>query len=332
MTSCSTSACIDRTRNDETSTFKTDVLEGLTQTPKSLPCKHFYDQRGSELFDRICELPEYYPTRTELAIMREHADEIAAAIGPGAVLVEYGSGSSVKTRLLLDALPEPAAYVPVDISEEHLHATAEKLSQAYPTIDIVPVAADFTRPFELPALAREASHAAVYFPGSTIGNFVPDDAASLLKQIAQLVGVGGGLVIGIDLQKETAVLEAAYNDAQGVTAEFNKNLLRRINNELDADVTIEGFEHRAVYDDDAGRVSLSLVAEEPQTATIEGEAIDFAAGEAIHTEYSHKYTIDGFAELAAHAGFQLRKAWTDPKEWFAVLHLVVEASAAETDF
>lgn len=319
-----TSPCPEPRLENGASDFRADVLEGLTQSPKSLPCKHFYDQRGSQLFDQICELPEYYPTRTELAIMREHADEIAAAIGPGVALVEYGSGSSVKTRLLLDALPEPTAYIPVDISEEHLHAAAKRLALAYPAIDVVPVAADFTKPFDLPALPREASHSAVYFPGSTIGNFVPVEAASLLEQIARLVGTGGGLVIGVDLQKDTAVLEAAYNDAEGVTAEFNKNLLRRINRELDADVAIDGFEHRAVYDDHAGRISISLVAETPQTAVIEGEAIDFAAGEAIHTEYSHKYTIDGFAKLAASAGFQLHQAWTDPKQWFAVLHLVVE--------
>lgn len=329
MPNQSTSSCAERGCDEDDSGFKSDVLEGLAQSPKSLPCKHFYDQRGSELFDQICELPEYYPTRTELAIMREHADEIAAAIGPGVALVEYGSGSSVKTRLLLDALPEPVAYVPVDISEEHLNAAAERLASAYPAIDVVPVAADFTKSLSLPSLPREASHAAVYFPGSTIGNFLPKDAAHLLTQIASLVGTGGGLVIGIDLKKDTAVLEAAYNDAAGVTAEFNKNLLKRINRELDADVAVEGFEHRAVYDDDAGRISISLVAEEQQSVVIAGEAIDFAAGEAIHTEYSHKYTVEGFAELAATAGLQLRKAWTDPQQWFAVLHLVVVADVVE---
>lgn len=314
----------ERARNRRREAFRQDVLTGLGRESKSLPCKHFYDRRGSELFDQICELPEYYPTRTELAIMHEHAAEIATAVGPGAALVEYGAGSSTKTRLLLEQLAEPAAYIPVDISADHLHATAQKLASAYPSIDIVPVAADFTRPFELPALAREASHAAVYFPGSTIGNFEPAEAKRLLRQISDLVGVGGGLVIGVDLQKDPSVLEAAYNDSAGVTAAFNKNLLERINRELDAEVDTDSFRHRAVYDDRAGRISISLVSEREQTVVVEGEAIEFAAGEAIHTEYSHKYTIAGFAELAAEAGFALHASWTDPREWFAVLHLVVE--------
>lgn len=317
---CDSSSAGDRTDSG----FRADVLAGLGQTPKSLPCKHFYDRRGSELFDRICELPEYYPTRTEAAIIREHARDIAAAIGPGAALVEYGSGSSTKTRLLLDELIEPTAYLPVDISAEHLDATAERLSVAYPGLDIVPVAADFTKPFELPGLPRKPSHYAAYFPGSTIGNFTESEASRLLKQIAGLVGVGGGLVIGIDLQKETAVLEAAYNDTAGVTAAFNKNLLERINRELDADLDVEAFRHRAIYDEPAGRMSLSLVSEVDQVAVVEGERISLAKGEAIHTEYSHKYTVPAFTELAAEAGFALHQSWTDQRDWFAVLHLVVE--------
>lgn len=314
-----------RARTLRHSEFRQDVLDGLGGEPKSLPCKHFYDQRGSQLFDQICELPEYYPTRTELSIMRENAAEIAAAIGPGVALVEYGAGSSTKICLLLDELVEPAAYLPVDISADHLHAAARRLASDYPAVDIAPVAADFTKPFELPGLAREASHAAVYFPGSTIGNFEPEAAQGLLRQISDLVGVGGGLVIGIDLQKDRAVLEAAYNDAAGVTAAFNKNLLERINQELDADIDTDAFRHRAVYEDQFGRISISLVSEQAQTAVIEGERIEFAAGEAIHTEYSHKYTIPGFAELAGEAGFALHASWTDPQDWFAVLHLVVEA-------
>lgn len=305
------------------SDFRADVLNGLSASPKCLPCKHFYDRRGSELFDRICELPEYYPTRTELAIMRRHAPAIAEAIGPGVALVEYGSGSSTKTRLLLDALIEPVAYVPVDISAEHLHATAERLAVAYPAIDVAPLAADFTEPLRLPPLPREPSHAAVYFPGSTIGNFEPPAALSLLRRMGALVGEGGGLVIGVDLQKERDILEAAYNDAAGVTAAFNKNLLARINRELDADLDPEAFAHHAVYDERHGRISLSLVSRVDQTATIEGESFSFAAGEAIHTEHSHKHTVDGFAALAAGAGFELRRAWTDDRDWFAVLHLVV---------
>ncbi|MEQ8847158.1 L-histidine N(alpha)-methyltransferase [Botrimarina sp.] len=304
--------------------FRSDVLNGLTRRPKSLPCKHLYDRRGSQLFDKICELPEYYPTRTELAILRTHASDIAAAIGPRAAVVEYGSGSSTKTRLLLDALPDPVAYVPVDISAEHLHAAAARLSLAYPGLDVVPAAADFTQPFELPKLPRPASHAAVFFPGSTIGNLLPAEAQRLLGLIARLVGRGGGLVIGVDLQKEPAIIEAAYNDSAGVTAAFNLNLLERINRELDSDLNPSVFRHRAVYEPGPGRVSISLVAEADHTATIEEEPIEFAAGESIHTEYSHKYTTQGFARLAAGAGFALRRVWTDPSEWFAVMHLVVD--------
>lgn len=304
--------------------FRSDVLNGLTGESKSLPCKHLYDRRGSELFDQICELPEYYPTRTELAILRRHADDIAAAIGPGVALVEYGSGSSVKTRLLLDALIDPIAYVPVDISAEHLRASADRIASAYGSIDVAPVAADFTQPFTLPELPRPASHAAVFFPGSTIGNFLPSDAQRLLVQIARLVGVGGGLVIGVDLQKDPDVIEAAYNDSAGVTAAFNVNLLERINRELDSDLDPAVFRHHAVYERAPGRVAISLVAEQDHTATIEEEPIAFSAGEAIHTEYSHKYTVAGFEQLASTAGFALRRVWTDPRDWFAVLHLVVD--------
>lgn len=305
------------------STFRDDVLRGLGASSKRLPCKHFYDKRGSELFDLICRLPEYYPTRIELAIIERHADEIAQAIGPRVALVEYGSGSSTKTRRLLDALREPIAYVPVDISAEHLHATCDELALGYPSIDIVPLAADFTKPLPAPELPREPSHLAVYFPGSTIGNFEPDDARRLLSEIARFVGDGGGLVIGVDLQKDPATIEAAYNDSQGVTAEFNKNLLVRINDEFDADLDPDAFEHRAVYDAGRGCVDISLVSKHEQAVVLDHVPVEFDAGEAIHTEHSHKYTVDGFAEMAADAGFVLRRAWTDPKDWFAVLHLVV---------
>ena len=209
--------------------FLDDVVEGLSQSPKCLPCKYFYDERGSQLFDRICELDEYYLTRTELAIMRQFASEMAEQIGPGVMLVEYGSGSSIKTRLLLDHLPDPVAYVPVDISREHLQAVADQLSRAYPHIEMLPVCADFTEHFDLPVPKRRPTHVAVYFPGSTIGNLQPEDACQLLDRIARLCGVGGGLLIGVDLQKEISVIEDAYNDEAGVTAEFNLNLLKHIN-------------------------------------------------------------------------------------------------------
>jgi len=303
--------------------FLDDVVEGLSQSPKCLPCKYFYDERGSQLFDRICELDEYYLTRTELAIMRQFASEMAEQIGPGVMLVEYGSGSSIKTRLLLDHLPDPVAYVPVDISQDHLEQTAAVLADDYPNIEVLPVCADFTKEFDLPLSVREPSHAAVYFPGSTIGNFTPDEALELLSHIAPLCGTGGGLLIGVDLQKDLETIEAAYDDAEGVTADFNLNLLRRINEELGGDFRLDQFRHRAVYNRRLGRVELGLVSQGRQHAEVAGESFLFEDGEEIRTEYSHKYTVDGFAELAAEAGLTLRRHWTDEDLRFAVLHFAV---------
>jgi dimethylhistidine N-methyltransferase len=304
-------------------TFLGEVIEGLSAVPRHLPCKYFYDERGSRLFDEICELDEYYVTRTELAIMEQYAGEMAEQIGPRVMLVEYGSGSSVKTRLLLDHLTEPVAYVPVDISREHLHRTADRLSRSYPRIEVLPVCADFTEPFELPVTRCRATHKAVYFPGSTIGNFRPDAARDVLGRIAPLCGTGGGLLIGIDLQKESSTLEAAYNDSEGVTAEFNLNLLRRINRELDGDFDLEQFEHQAVYNDKLGRIEISLVSQRDQIVEVAGDEFEFADGETICTEYSHKYTVDGFAELASEVGLTLRRFWTDDREHFGILHLAV---------
>jgi dimethylhistidine N-methyltransferase len=306
-----------------TNAFLEDILEGLSQSPKNLPCKYFYDERGSALFDQICELDEYYPTRTELAIMRRFAPEMAEQIGPGVMLVEYGSGSSIKTRWLLDHLPDPAAYVPVDISRDHLEQTAGRLAADYPYLDVLPVCADFTGPFDLPASVRDPSHAAVYFPGSTIGNFTPGDALALLRQIAALCGTDGGLLIGIDLKKDISTIEAAYNDAAGVTAEFNLNLLRRINRELDGDFRLDRFRHRAVYNPVVGRVELGLVSQCAQRVTVADETFDFECGEEVRTEYSHKYTIDEFAEIAAAADLTLHRYWTDEASRFAVLHFAV---------
>ncbi|MEM6329008.1 MAG: L-histidine N(alpha)-methyltransferase [Planctomycetota bacterium] len=305
--------------------FFADVVEGLSGERKSLPCKYFYDEHGSQLFDQICELEEYYPTRTELQIMRRHAGHIAQQIGEGAMLVEYGSGSSTKTRLLLDHLPAPAAYVPVDISREHLALTAEKLRRAYPGLEVLPVCADFTEPFDLPESSTPPTHNAVYFPGSTIGNFEPAAARRMLSQIVDLCGCGGGLLIGVDLRKDAATLEAAYDDRLGVTADFNLNLLARINRELDGGFDLDLFEHRARYDEQRGRVEMSLVSLADQTVAVRDQTFDFARGEAIHTEYSHKYTVEGFAGLAAGAGLNLHEHWTDDDGRFAVLHLVVDA-------
>ena len=297
--------------------FLADVLEGLGRGPKALPCKYFYDARGSALFDRICTLPEYYPTRTELGILRRHAAAMAAAIGPRALLVEYGSGSSTKTRLLLDRLAEPAAYVPVDISRDHLLASAEALAAHYPNLRVIPVCADFTAPFALPEVPG-AARVVGYFPGSTIGNFGPAEARKFLADVAEQCGPGGALLIGVDLQKPRAVLEAAYDDARGVTAEFNRNLLRRANRELGADVDLAAFDHRAFWNAAQGRVEMHLVSRRDQVVHVAERAIPFAKGETIHTENSHKYELGGFAALAAAAGFDVERVWTDDAGLFSV--------------
>lgn len=303
--------------------FLRDVLTGLRMAQKHLPSKYFYDARGSELFDRICQLDEYYLTRTELAITEQFAPEMGAQLGPGAMLVEYGSGSSVKTRYLLDALPDGVAYVPVDISGQHLQQTARELARDYPRIEILPVCADFTRHFSLPVSKQAATHAAVYFPGSTIGNFMPGQAARLLGRIARLCGKDGGLLIGIDLKKDPAIIEAAYNDRLGVTAQFNLNLLCRINRELEANFDVSRFSHHARYNGELGRIEMYLVSNEVQTVSIGSETIAFSPGETICTEYSHKYTVEEFVAIAAAAGLELHKEWTDTRRYFAVLHFVV---------
>ena len=304
-------------------TFQVEVLQGLRASPRNLPCKYFYDERGSRLFDEVCELDEYYLTRTELTIMQQFAPEMAEEIGPGAMLIEFGSGSSVKTRLLLHQLHEPVAYVPVDISREHLQQVANRLSRAYPNIEVLPVCADFTEEFELPKPQGTPTHNAVYFPGSTIGNLHPEMARGMLARIAALCGNGGGILIGIDLQKDVATLEAAYDDAKGVTAEFNLNLLRHINRELDADFDLRHFEHRAFYNEEHGRVEIYLVSRCEQVINVGGDSFEFTEGEAICTEYSYKYTIDGFAEMAAAAGLTLKRFWSDEQRFFGVLHFAV---------
>lgn len=305
-------------------TFRDDVIAGLRQHPRSLPCKYFYDQRGSALFDEICELDHYYLTRTELSIMERHAAEMGQQIGEGVMLVEYGSGSSIKTRLLLDHLPDPVAYVPVDISRTHLSLVAAELQGDYPHLEVLPVAADFTTEFLLPTPERAFTHSAVYFPGSTIGNFEPREAERLLKSVASLCGRGGGLLIGIDLDKDPDTLKLAYDDPIGTTAEFNLNLLHRMQKELDATVDLDGFEHVAEYDSQKRRVELFLGSINDQEIVIEGESFEFSSGDRIHTEYSHKYTIEGFASLAAGAGLTLRRSWTDDLDYFAVLHFAVD--------
>lgn len=312
--------------------FRRDVLRGLASAPPCIPSKYFYDERGSQLFNAITETPEYYLTRSERAIMDAHGDEMADAIGPRAVLIEYGSGSSHKTRTLLDALdpgtrPERglAAYVPIDISREHLLSTAEALRKAYPKLIVAPVAADYTGDFDLPALPPAQRHV-VYFPGSTIGNFSRRQATAFLHHAAEVAGPGGGLLIGIDLVKDRATLEAAYDDAAGVTAAFNLNLLDRINRELGGTFDRDGFRHLAVWNEPERRIETYLVSQREQTATVAGVPFQFDEGERIHTENSHKYTVEDFATEAANVGFALRHAWTDPNDWFAVLYFKVDVA------
>ncbi|RIL00851.1 MAG: L-histidine N(alpha)-methyltransferase [Proteobacteria bacterium] len=305
--------------------FRDDVWHGLSLPRKTLPCKYFYDARGSALFEAICELPEYYPTRTELSIMERHAGDMAARLGARCLLVEYGSGSSRKTRLLLDRLEAPAGYVPIDISRTALAASARALTDAYPALEVLPVCADYTEPFDLPHPQRTPLRRAVYFPGSTIGNFTPPEVASFLARMARVAGRRGALLVGVDLKKERAVLEAAYDDAAGVTAAFNRNLLVRINRELGGEFDLARFAHRARWDEQAGRVEMHLVADRAHSVRVAGRAFSFARGETIHTENSYKFDLAQFAALAAGAGLAVREVWTDDARRFSVQLLSVEA-------
>jgi L-histidine Nalpha-methyltransferase len=295
-----------------------EILAGLSAKPKALPPKFFYDERGSQLFDTICELPEYYPTRTELSIMQTHIDEIAARVGPQASLIEFGSGSSLKTRLLLERLDRLAAYVPVDISREHLTTAAESLAAEFPGVEIWPVLADFMQPFDLPDPSVMPLRNIVYFPGSTIGNFAPQDAHELLQVMYQEAGDDGALLIGVDLQKDPDLIELAYNDSAGVTAEFNLNMLARINREFGANFDLQLFRHRARYDAAHGRIEMHLVSECEQVVRLGGRSFRFARGEALLTEHSHKYTLAQFGEMARRAGFVVDAVWTDPAQLFSV--------------
>jgi L-histidine Nalpha-methyltransferase len=303
--------------------FRADVLRGLRLPKKALPCKYLYDERGSALFDEICELDEYYLTRTELAILRQHVVEMAEAIGPECEIIELGSGSALKTRLLLEHLIDPRAYVPVDISAEPLARSAADLSRLFPALAIVPVCEDFTVAFDLPDIGVESARRVAYFPGSTIGNFRPSAAQRLLRSIARLVEPGGGLLIGFDLDKDGSIVWPAYNDRRGVSAAFNLNLLARINRELDADFDLDAFSHRADYLRAEERVELSLVSLVAQQVQVAGHRFSFARGEPIHTEDSYKYTPEHFARLTGSAGFTLDRQWLDEARHFCVQLLVV---------
>ncbi|MBT8083775.1 MAG: L-histidine N(alpha)-methyltransferase [Woeseia sp.] len=295
-----------------------EIVAGLSGAQKFLSPKFFYDDTGSQLFEMITETPEYYPTQTELGIMQDHGDDIAELIGPQASLIEFGSGSSLKTRLLLDQMIEPAVYVPVDISRELLVASAKSLNADFPDLEVLPVVADFTQAFDLPSPRVMPLRNVVYFPGSTIGNFEPEDAKSLLDVMYQEAGEDGALLIGVDLQKEKSVLEAAYNDSLGVTASFNLNLLRRLNREFGANFDVESFEHYAFYNEAMGRIEMHLRSKKAQNVRVGRETFSFRAGETIHTENSHKFTKEGFRALAARADFEVREVWTDDRDYFSV--------------
>jgi L-histidine Nalpha-methyltransferase len=313
------------TSADQAPELSDDLVEihaGLSQQAKTISPKFFYDDAGSKLFDAICDLPEYYPTKTELGIMQANIDEITALIGAQASLIEFGSGSSLKTRVLLDHLRDMAVYVPVDISREHLLQTAAVIRNDYPDIEVLPVAADFTQSFKLPSPEVMPLKNIVYFPGSTIGNFSSDAAHALLQVMYHEAGEHGALLIGVDLQKDRALLERAYNDADGVTAEFNLNVLLRLNREFGGTFDLDGFRHRAVYNASAGRIEMYLDSLKDQTAEVGGKTFRFAQGESINTEHSHKYTLAGFATMVSAAGFRVQKGWMDPERLFSVQYCV----------
>lgn len=301
--------------------FRDAVVAGLSREPKALPCKFFYDARGSALFEKICEVPEYYLTRIEIGILQQHADDIAKRIGPHCRLVELGSGASFKVRILLHALQSPAAYVPIDISRDSLQEAAAQIARDFPHIPVVAVCADYTRPFPLPRLPGPPGKRVGFFPGSTIGNFEPDSVVRFLRQCTELLGRGCEMLIGADLKKAPDILNAAYNDSAGVNAAFNLNLLARINRELDGDIKVDHFEHIAFYNAEAGRMELYLKSLVKQTVTVAGRRFSFADGELIHTENSYKYAIDDFRSLAARAGFTIVHTWTDADKLFSVHYL-----------
>jgi len=298
--------------------FAQDVLEGLNATPKRLSAKYFYDAAGSELFERITEQPEYYLTRCEIEALQSHASEIAGLMPEGAALIEFGSGSNKKARIVLAAATKLAAYVPVDINGEMLQQEAAELRAYFPQLQILPVAADICYPFDLPDAAQRAPVRVGFFPGSTIGNFEPHEAASFLRNAAKILGPGARLIIGVDLIKPTEILNAAYNDAAGVTEEFNLNLLRRINRELGGNFRIECFEHHAFFNRERNRIEMHLASLRRQKVKVAGETIDFRAGETIHTENSYKYSVDSLRALARGVGWIPDGNWTDSKGYFCV--------------
>lgn len=300
------------------SNLRGEFVNGLRRSPKRIPPKLFYNERGSQLFDQICELQEYYPTRTEVSILKAYAGEIAAVCGPRCRLVELGSGSSTKTTLLLDRLDDPAAYVPIDISRPHLLAAAERISERYEKLEVLPVCADYTQVLHIPRPAVPANYTAFFFPGSTIGNFEPEAATAFLGQLARACSPRDRLIIGVDLVKNHHVLHCAYNDPQGVTAAFNLNVLQRANEEFSAEFSLNHFKHKAIYNEEQQRIEMQIVSTRKQSVRVGEETFRFESGEKITTEHSYKYLPGTFAAMAHHSGWHQIALWTDPLQWFGV--------------
>ncbi len=307
-----------------------EVMDGLSSEPKRLPSKLFYDETGSKLFDEICDLPEYYIPDAESEILRTNAGEIADRIGPGAALIEPGAGSCVKVRYLLDALDEVACFVPIDVSGTHLESAASDLQESYPELEVVPVEGDFTGAIDIPELPPETRRRVAFFPGSTIGNFEEEEAEQILRNLADVAGDDGGVLVGVDLVKCPDVISAAYNDSAGVTARFNKNILRVLNRELGADIDEDRFEHRAVYDHEAERIEMRLVSRCDQSIRVAKEDFSIERGEYVITEYSHKYSHRRFAKLAARAGLREVETWCDEDDLFSVRYFEVDGAAEST--
>jgi L-histidine Nalpha-methyltransferase len=308
--------------DEQTSAFAREAIDDLSQHPKRLSPKYFYDATGSELFEAITRLPEYYPTRTELGILRDRGGAISAIIPKGAALIEFGAGATTKVRLLLEQTALKA-YVPVDISGDFVRAQADSLRKDFPRLAVYPVAADFTAPFELPAAIAGLPKVG-FFPGSTIGNFEPHEACSFLRAAGEILGAGALMIIGVDLEKDERVLYDAYNDAAGVTARFNLNVLVRINRELGGNFDVSAFTHRAIYNRERHRIEMHLISKKPQAVRLLGTSLSFRPGETIHTENSYKYSIDRFAALARGSGWKVKQSWTDAAGMFSVHALQAE--------
>jgi dimethylhistidine N-methyltransferase len=309
----------------ESADFLADVIAGLSSNPRTLPCKYFYDERGAALFQKICELSEYYVTRTEIDILDRHRADIAAQLGPSIELIGLGTGAGTKTRILIEALENPAVYIPVDISKKQLRQSTALFRKIFPDLEILPVCADYLQPVVLPSPRHKPARNIVYFPGSTIGNFEPDEAVDFLRRIANVCRGGGGLLIGADLKKDRQLLEAAYNDRAGVTAQFNLNLLKRINRELGADFDLDQWRHRAIYNSNAGRIEMHLINETDQLVNLDEHKFHFLRGDKIVTEFSYKYAPEEFAALARKAGFEFVRMWTDDARLFGIFYFVTAA-------